>query len=190
MKQKKQEKRNPKLQWMTRAAALLTIAAVASLTHAQQIVTPSTQLNARLHKFLQKYLAPPDKTAQINIAWVKTTSPSGKEAIVYVSGPNWCGSGGCNMLVLEPHGKTFRVIGNTTIVQLPISVLPRIVHGHPVIGVTVAGGGILNGYEALLAFDGEKYPGNPTMPPARKWNGPQKGKVIISMHMKAQPLYK
>jgi hypothetical protein len=93
------------------------------------------------------------------------------------------------MMVVEPHGNTFRVIGNTTVVQLPISVLPSTAHGHPVIGVTVAGGGILNAYEALLAFNGKKYPGNPTVPPAREWDGATKGKVVISEHTKSRPLF-
>ena len=185
-----EQRRIPKIRWIARAVALIAIASLACVASAQQIITPSPQLSARLHQFLQKYLAPPDKTTQVNIAWVKTASPAGKESIVYVSGRNWCGSGGCNMVVLEPHGNTFKVIGNTTVVQLPIHVLPQLTHQHPEIGVLVAGGGILNGYQAILAFNGKKYPGNPTVPPARKWNGPAKGKVVISNDMKAKPLYK
>ena len=94
------------------------------------------------------------------------------------------------MLVLEPRGATFKIIGKTTVVRLPISVLPKLTHQHPQIGVSVAGGGILNGYQAILAFNGKKYPSNPTVPPARKWDGPTTGKVVISDHTKAQPLYK
>lgn len=182
--------RTPNIRWIIKPAALLAITAGVSVASAQQLITPSTHLNAHLHQFLQKYLGPPDKTTQVNIAWVKTASPSGKQAIVYVSGPNWCGSGGCNMLVLEPRGTTFKVIGNTTVVQLPISVLPNLTHQHPDLGVYVAGGGILNAYQAILAFNGKKYPGNPTVPPAREWKGPATGKVVISDHTKPQPLYK
>ena len=68
-----------------------------------------------------------------------------KEDIVYISGPGWCGSGGCTMLILEPSGSSFNVLGKVTIVQLPIRVLHSTSHGHPDIGVLVQGGEILSG---------------------------------------------
>src|SRR6185437_3388628 len=45
------------------------------------------------------------------------------EAIVYLSGPGWCGSGGCGMLVLTPQGNSYREITSTTITRPPIRVL-------------------------------------------------------------------
>jgi hypothetical protein len=91
-----------------------------------------------------------------------------KRKIVYVSGQGWCGSGGCTMLILEPTESAFKVLGRVTIVQLPIRLLPSVNDGHPDIGVSVQGGGVQSGYEAVLSFDGKSYPRNPSMPPARK----------------------
>lgn len=71
-------------------------------------------------------------------------------------------------MILEPVGSTFKVLGSVTIVQLPIRVLDSTKDGRPDIGVTVQGGGLVGGYEAVLSFNGERYPSNPSMPPAQK----------------------
>ncbi len=88
---------------------------------------------------------------------MKSDDGNSEEVIVYVSGQGWCGSGGCTMLILEPFGASFKVIGRVTIVQLPIRLLHSMSHGHPDIGVVVQGGGILSGYEAVLSFNGKSY---------------------------------
>jgi hypothetical protein len=121
---------------------------------------------------------------------VKTEDKAGEEEIVYISGPQgtWCGTGGCNMLILEPFKSSFKVLGDVSIVQLPIRLLPSMENGHPDIGVIVVGGGILEGYEAVLSFDGTSYPGNPSMPPARKVNGLE-GKRIITTTKNSVFLY-
>ena len=89
-----------------------------------------------------------------------------EQYIVYWSGPGACGSGGCNMDIIERRGKTFRIIASTTITRLPIRVLDSQTNGWRDIGVFVAGGGILPGYEARLRFNGKKYPSNPSMQPS------------------------
>jgi len=136
-----------------------------------------------LKAFLRSYLSlwgkvSPDKTTQITAVTVKTNS--GKpEDIVYVSGQDWCGSGGCTLLILEPSEATFKILGKVTIVQLPVRLLASSRNWHPDIGVTVQGGGVRVGYEAVLSFNGENYPRNPSLPPARKAAAVQ-GKVIIA----------
>lgn len=56
------------------------------------------------------------------------------------------------------------------------------------IGVTVQGGGILATYQAVLSLNGESYPGNPSLPPARKVATIQ-GPVIIANTEGSVPLY-
>src|SRR5580658_6642836 len=46
-----------------------------------------------------------------------------RKSFVYLSGRGWCGTGGCNMLVLAPEGTSYRVVTRTTITRLPIRVL-------------------------------------------------------------------
>jgi hypothetical protein len=47
------------------------------------------------------------------------------------------------------------------------------------IGIYVSGGGTLIGYEAVVSFDGKKYPLNPTVPPGRPLKEHVPGRVVI-----------
>jgi hypothetical protein len=149
---------------------------------------PSEPLKAYLRDYLSLGgKVPPDKTTRITAVNVRTDN--GKpEDVVYVSGQRWCGSGGCTLLILEPAESTFKVLGKVTIVQLPVRLLSSTKNGYPDIGVTVQGGGILSGYEAVLSFNGKSYPRNPSLPPARKAATVQ-GKVIIANTAGSVPLY-
>ena len=111
------------------------------------------------------------------------------EAIVYLLGNGWCGSGGCNTLVLARAGDSWKLVGNTTVTRPPIRVLFTTAHRWHSICVWVQGGGIQPGYEAELPFDGESYPRNPTVPPARKVEGSAEGAVVIASTQNATPLY-
>lgn len=104
----------------------------------------------------------------------------GHDIAVYISGRSWCGSGGCELMILEPDGTSFRILGDLAITNLPIRQLKTSSHGHPDIGVVVRGGGIRPGYEACLHFDGKTYPNNPTVPPAEPIKGNAEGRVIIA----------
>lgn len=90
------------------------------------------------------------------------------EAIVYLAGPSWCGTGGCRTLILADHGTSWQTITHITISRPPILVLPSTSHGWRSIAVWVQGGGAQPGYEAELRYDGKTYPSNPSMPPARR----------------------
>jgi hypothetical protein len=171
--------------------AFLTIAGTAALSLGQQAASnrPSEPLKAYLRSYLSfGGKVPPDATTRVTSFGVKTDDGKTKEDIVYVSGQGWCGSGGCMLLILEAAGSSFKVLGKVTIVQLPIRLLDSMSHGRPNIGVLVQGGGILSGYEAVLSFNGDRYPGNPSMPPARKMTTPR-GKVIIANTDGSVPLY-
>lgn len=90
-----------------------------------------------------------------------------------------CGSGGCNLYVLSLTPTGYRQISDISVTLPPIRILPRITHGWHDLGVTVAGGGIIKGYEARLRFDGQSYPTNPTVPPAIRLKA-KVGKVVIA----------
>lgn len=83
-------------------------------------------------------------------------------------GPAWCGSGGCSMLVVRPEEQSYALVGDISLVRDPVRVLDSQSNGLPDLSVYVGGGGIAEGYEALLAFDGQTYPANPTVDPARR----------------------
>jgi hypothetical protein len=111
-----------------------------------------------------------------------------REAIVYVSGSTMCGSGGCHLLILTRAGASWREVARTAITWPPIRVLSARTRGWRDIGVFVAGGGILPGYEAVLKFDGRRYPPNPSMVPRRR-GPPPPGRTVIGRDGPGAPVY-
>lgn len=87
------------------------------------------------------------------------------EAIVHVVSRDLCGSGGCVTLVLTRKGPSWRKVARVTASRTPVTVLPTATKGWPDITVRIGGGGLASG-TAVLRFDGEAYPSNPTVPPA------------------------
>lgn len=52
--------------------------------------------------------------------------------------------------------------------RAPIRLLERRSHGRRDLAVQVAGGGIVEGYEAAVPFDGRRYASNPTVAPSAR----------------------
>ena len=86
------------------------------------------------------------------------------DAIVLLTEPRYCGSGGCSMVVLRGTGDGFRVLSSSSITRAPVVVLPEKRHGWRTFTVSVAGGGVKAG-PVLMRFNGARYPNNPTMAP-------------------------
>jgi hypothetical protein len=161
---------------------------------AQQRSSVTGSLDNKLKQFLHKYLSdprflPPDKTTHVSSAVVKRGDGSIEEIIVYLSGESWCGSSGCYMYVLEPYNSSYKLIGEVSIVKLPIRILPTTSNGHHDIAVFVQGGGIVEGYEAILQFNGKRYPSNPTVSPARRLPKNNMGDVLIAVGQYGQALF-
>lgn len=145
--------------------------------------------------FLQSYLDKPqfkeDADDQCVAAWVDLNKDGKSEAIVYVTGHAWCGSGGCITIVLRPERTSYRAVTKTTITRPPIRVMGEKSHGWHDISVTVQGGGILKPHEARMRFDGAAYPSNPTVPPAQSLKGVAQGPVVIDAAVtSAKSLYR
>jgi hypothetical protein len=144
----------------------------------------SSEEEDSLKRFLQselkELLADDDKTTRYLAAFVDLNGDGTSEAIVYVTGQTWCGTGGCNMLILARDGISWRVVTETTVTRTPIPVLTTASNGWRNITVWVQGGGIQPGYEAELRFDGKTYPENPSVPPARRLTREVPGRVVLS----------
>lgn len=143
-----------------------------------------------LRKALKSWDTSEDATSDKYIAAFRDLNDDGKEeAIVYVIGPDWCGTGGCVTLVLVESGPSWKVISNTATTQLPIRILNGKSRGWHSIGVWAEGGGIYPGYEVELKFNGKNYPSGPSVPPASRIKGVA-GEVLIPADEKAaKPLY-
>ena len=144
----------------------------------------SAQANdtAAVHNFLKSYVLKnypgADQATRVAIAFSDLNGDGKQEAVVYMMGPNRCGTGGCHALVLSPDGSTFKVVMDASVSRLPISVLPTKSHGWHDLGVAFAGGGPGAGV-AEMKFNGKTYPDNPTVPPAKLLKGAGSGKILI-----------
>ena len=83
----------------------------------------------------------------------------------------------------------YKIVSSIAISHLPIRVLQTRTNGWRDLAVRVRGGGILPGYEALLAFDGMRYPENPSGEPARPAPAGAAGDVAIPSDDAGQLLY-
>ncbi len=178
------------LTWM-----LLSPPAVSCIAQTENQPTPkSLTAEDSLKRFLQDYArsrSSADREVRYVDAFEDLNEDGIREAIVYIMGGGWCGSGGCIMLVLtpEPEGSSYRVVTKTTITRTPIRVLDRVSNGWHNLSVWVRGGGIRPGYEVELIFDGETYPTNPTAPPARPLKGKVPGRAVVYRGQETKLLY-
>lgn len=158
-----------------------------------QPAVPSPPAEDSLKRFLQDYVRTAslhdDKTPRYIAAFVDLNGDGKNEAIVYLVGRWWCGSGGCPTLILASKGSSYSVVSDISITQLPIRVLTNTSNGWHNIGVRVQGGGIQPGYEAELRFNGKTYPENPSVPPARRLTAKAAGKIVINSSQNGIPLY-
>lgn len=99
------------------------------------------------------------------VAWHDLNGDGADEAIVHLYSSYFCGSGGCNTFVLTPAGPMWSEVGNISVSRMPIGVADTSTNGWQDLTISVSGGGRESGV-ALLKFDGETYPSNPTVAPA------------------------
>jgi hypothetical protein len=178
----------------------LAIALIAFLLpepcHAQTVLQPTQKQDQAIRKFLLAYAGSPslsEEKGQPTRYFAAIVGLSGDKAgdvIVYITGGGACGTGGCTTLVLAPNGPSYRVVAQVTITHRPIRVLAATSHGWHDIAVYVSGGGISQGYEAKLSFDGKSYPTNPTIEPAEPITGSAPGRTAISEGTLGKLVYK
>ena len=170
----------------SRFLIFLVLVAVCSGTTAQEYL---------LRKFLQNYAASLDngevKSTRYVAAFVHLRDDNSQQVIVYLIGSAWCGTGGCEVLILVPKGSSYTVLAEIGVAQQPIRILETKSNGWHDLGVWVQGGGIQLGYEARLSYDGKTYPDNPTVPPAQPQplTAKVKGTVVLSDSATGEPLY-
>ncbi|MGR2664545.1 COG3650 family protein [Vibrio campbellii] len=77
---------------------------------------------------------------------------------------DWCGSGGCTLLVFENHEKEWRFNSRMTLVQSPIMLGQQTSHGWRDLIFNVSGGGAAPG-QHVMQYTGVSYPINPSLAP-------------------------
>ena len=96
------------------------------------------------------------------------------DAIVLLSGPEWCGSGGCQMLIFRGTTAGFEFLSATTVTSEPIRVSSMKTNGFRTLIVNSKGRG-----DVLLPFDGTRYPPNPSMADKATPTQARAAKVIL-----------
>jgi hypothetical protein len=138
-------------------AAVLILGAFAAFTVQ---ASPPRSLSAAVRDWRPKL--PPQS---FKYALVDLNDDGVRDAVVLVDDRRYCGSGGCTLLVFRGnrHG-SFRRLSMSTITREPIAVLGDTRHGWHTLTVTVAGGEITP-CAAIMRFNGQTYPTNPSMQP-------------------------
>jgi hypothetical protein len=167
------------------------IEAAPRIVRAQQ--PPGADQENALKGFLQNYLSSQNlgqaKETHYQPAFVDLKDNGKLDAVVYLTGNGWCGSGGCTTLILSPKDASYDVVAKITVTRLPIRVLTTKSNGWHDIAVRVQGGGVIRAYDAELRFNGQTYPNNPTVPPAVPLHKEPVGKVVVPLGIVGKPLY-
>ena len=82
------------------------------------------------------------------------------DAIVLLSGANFCGPDGCTMLVFRGTEDGFSLVSSSAIVMGPIRISPKSEHGWRSLIVYSKGKG-----NVVLRFSGTRYPADPSAQP-------------------------
>jgi hypothetical protein len=170
---------------MRRALGLVVASAIAIPAGAQPRSEP-------LNAFLQRQFADarehgPD--SRYAIAWANLDGDPRPEALIYMQGRYWCGSGGCNLLVVRAQYGSWRIVSEIRLARPPILVLDTRNRGWRDLAVSVSGGGIQPGYQARLRFDGRTYPSNPTLDDVSRLSPGESGRIVIRQESATQRLF-
>lgn len=98
-----------------------------------------------------------------------------QDAVVMLRGSNWCGTGGCTVLVFQgmSHEK-FQPHSKMTVTDVPIVALNSKTQGWSDLSVYSRGVG-----QVILKFNGRSYPSNPSLEPKYTGNLQQTGNRVL-----------
>jgi len=82
---------------------------------------------------------------------------------------DWCGSGGCTLLVFENHQQKWRFNSRVTLVQTPINLGRNSNNDWQDLVLFVSGGGAIPN-QHILKYDGISYPLNPSVAPVANYD--------------------
>lgn len=120
-----------------------------------QAVEATPQLAAAIQDFTK------DNSTVYEVAYADLNSDGIEDGIVLLEGMEWCGSGGCTMLVFE--GLTdggFKLKSTSTVVSAPIYILEKSTDGWSDLSVYSRGKG-----QVMMKWGGSNYPSNPSLQP-------------------------
>jgi hypothetical protein len=135
-------------------AASLAFGCAVSLAHAQEPPSLAGAVSAYAKSKGAR------ATPEFRHALIDLSGDRKSDAIVLLGGPDWCGSGGCTMLVLKADAFGYSPVSSSTVTRAPIRVSSEKRKGWRTLIVDTKGRG-----DVVLRFDGKAYPGNPSVQP-------------------------
>ena len=127
-----------------------------------QTTVPVSPEQLALWQSLGAYLADNgDSSSPFMNTFIDLNQDGTEDALVFMGPPDWCGTGGCTLLVFEGTGDDFQFLSRTTLVQTPFTVSQNQTQGWRDLILEVSGGGATPETVALQ-FDGQGYPLNPS----------------------------
>lgn len=119
-----------------------------------------------------------DAKQRFMTAYVDLNQDAANDALVLMNSPDFCGSGGCTLLVFQGQQQAFKFVSRSTLINNPIVVSDQRTNGWRDLIVDVRGGGA-QPTKVALTFDGKAYPLNPSTQPALPTNSPVKGIEVL-----------
>jgi len=127
-------------------------------------VSAASDPQAQLAKTIQAWSGS-DTLVHFRYVLVDLNDDGVADALVLLNGAEYCGSGGCRLMVLRgERDGSFRVQSSSTLTREPIALLANRSNGWHTLIVSIAGGDVA-ACKVRMVFDGHRYPDNPTLAP-------------------------
>ena len=157
---------------MNKQALILTLLASLTLpTLLQAQTSNNSMLTETIEFYIKKEEGDFSQNTKYKTAEIDLNGDQQKDALVFMIGSYWCGTGGCTLLVFEQIDDNYRLVSQVPLVREPVIVSENITQGWRDIIIQNSGGG-LPAKNVTLKFDGTAYPSNPsTLSPTRDVEG-------------------
>lgn len=103
-----------------------------------------------------------------DIGWFDLDGDGREEAIVLVTGADWCGTGGCTLMVLRQDADSWRVVSQTPGCRKPVVLSDGKTNGWRDLAVVSQGGGNLEQKMTVLKVKTHAYVKYPEMAPEHR----------------------
>ena len=122
---------------------------------------PPPALSSAVQKYICRYPTDVVSHDPFRFALRDLNDDGRPDAVVLMSGRDWCGSGGCTMLIFQGVENGFQFVSASTITSEPIRISKKRTHGWHSLIVYSKGKG-----DVVMRFtEAGRYPGNPSMQP-------------------------
>ena len=153
-----------------------------------QSASKEDQLKAAVRSYVLTRQSPDSGPSSFLFSFVDLASDGKQQAVVYLNGKGWCGTGGCTMLVFTQDGSSYKLISAIRGTRVPIRVLEAKSFGWRNLSIWAVGGGIFVGYEELVEFNGHDYSKDASDADEKRPVRKMRGRVVLSSRSKSVTL--